>query len=49
MELIKAISGIFIVFSAIEGGVMLLEFMERPKAVKRIGKRRYYVKWNKER
>ena len=49
MELIKAVLGIFIVFLTIEGGVMISEMMRQPKAIKKIGKRRLYVKWSKER
>ena len=49
MELIKAVLGIFIVFLTIEGGVMISEMMRQPKAIKKIGKRRLYVKWNEER
>ena len=26
----------------------LIDMLERPKAVKKVGKRRYYVKWDKE-
>ena len=45
MELIGLIFGILLLFGAIS---VLLDLLEKPKAVKRIGKRRLFVKWNKK-
>lgn len=45
MELIGLFFGILLLFVAIS---VLLDLLEKPKAVKRIGKRRLFVKWNKK-
>lgn len=49
MELIVLFLGIWLLFWSIGGCIWLMELMKQPKAVKRIGKRRLYVKWNEER
>lgn len=46
MELVLLIIGILLLFAVKIVGVWL---GEKPKVVKKVGNRRYYVKWNKER
>ena len=45
MELIGLFFGILLLFVAIS---VLLDLLEKPKVMKRIGKRRLFVKWNKK-
>ncbi|MCI8805999.1 MAG: hypothetical protein HFE59_08995 [Clostridiales bacterium] len=45
MELICLILGTLSIVGVIS---WLIDMLERPKAVKKVGKRRYYVKWDKE-
>lgn len=46
MELVLLIIGILLLFAVKIVGVWL---DKKPKVVKKVGNRRYYVKWNKER
>lgn len=45
MELFLAVCAVLTVFAFMETAAWL---SERPKIKKRIGKRRWYVKWNRE-
>ena len=46
MGLVLLVIGILILFTVMIAGVWL---DKKPKVVKKVGNRRYYVKWNKER
>ena len=45
MELVCLILGTLLIAGVIS---WLIDMLERPKAVKKVGKMRYYVKWDKE-
>ena len=45
MELVCLILGTLSIVGVIG---WLIDMLERPKAVKKVGKRRYYVKWDKK-
>ena len=45
MELVCLILGTLSIVGVIS---WLIDMLERPKAVKKVGKRKYYVKWSKK-